>query len=93
MRIIRNFMQTAIKARYFSSSCAKYQKALPENNNTNEEYFPIYKFSYIRGVALVNRLKFFHTVGCAAIIPSTIAGYALDLTDLQGLQLICSLGE
>lgn len=88
-------MRTTIKARYFSTSCAKYQESqkVPQENKANEEYFPIYKFSYIRGIALINRLKLFHTVSSAIIVPSTLACFALDLTDLHGLQIVCYLSE
>ncbi|KAK5640698.1 hypothetical protein RI129_009245 [Pyrocoelia pectoralis] len=50
-------------------------------NENLEKYTPIYKFSYIRGVSMINRLKFYHSAVSVVTVPSSLVLYALNLVN------------
>lgn len=50
-------------------------------NENLEKYTPIYKFPYIRGVSIINRLKFYQSVVSVLSIPSSLVLCTLNLVN------------
>lgn len=58
------------------------------------DYKPVYKFPYIRGIGLINRLKLYHTVLTTAAIPTTTILNQLNIISYDQILItaIVSLG-
>lgn len=60
--------------------------------NSAEDFVTIYKLPYIVPLSMINRLKYYHTVLTATALPISTLLYELNVTDVEILQIVASIG-
>ncbi|XP_023014327.1 transmembrane protein 186 [Leptinotarsa decemlineata] len=88
MNVIIKYLHCPARVKLRLLSGTVLNKEVSKDGN----YTPVYKFPYIRPLAVVNRLKLYQTILTATSVPAVAIMTQMNYVDVDALKATCFLG-